>query len=202
MATYGQAVDLVISQLQRSDTSITSFVEQEIRNALEYYSSQRFWFNEARATFTTSSGQATYTGTTGILEIDSVVVTLGGSKYELEPMNYAVLNALDLGNVTGQPSRYAYWQESFRLYPVPNGSYTCAIEYQQRFATLSASTDTNAFLNYGLEMVVARVQKNMNATRYRDAASAQIQADVEERAFQRLLMQTDKLISTGRIVPD
>jgi hypothetical protein len=119
MATYGGLVDLIISQLGRSDTSLTSFVQMEVISAVDFYSTTRFWFNEGRATFTTSSGQATYTGTTDIMEIDSMVITLSGQKLPLDPMNYAVLNEMDSGTVTGQPTKWSWWQESIRLYPTP-----------------------------------------------------------------------------------
>lgn len=201
MATYGGAVTQIISELGRSITSITAIVEQEVLSAVDYYASTRFWFNEARATFTTSSGQSTYTGTTGILEIDSLVITISGAKYELRPENYAVLNALDLGTVNGQPTTYAYWQEAIRLYPVPNASFTVAIEYQQRFATLSLSTESNAFLTHGLDMIKARVQKNVSALRFKDREQAQACAMLENNAFERLIMQTERLTSTGRLSP-
>jgi hypothetical protein len=79
---------------------------------------------------------------------------------------------------------------------------TLAIEYQKRLPTLSASTDTNAFTTHGQALIAARVQKVMNMTRYRDIQTAEIQGRLENEALERLMRQTDKLVMTGRIVPD
>lgn len=203
MATYEQAVNQIISELTRSDTSITSFVQQEVLQACDFYNSTRFWFNEAKANFITSASQNSYTGTTNILELDSVLITMpGGSKYELEPMNYAVMNALDMGNFVGQPTHYSYFAEAFRLYPTPNASFTIDIAYQARFATLSATGDSNALLTHGLELIKSRAKKNIYADRFKDGDRAMSYAQLENTALDRLILQTEKLLSTGKLSPD
>lgn len=202
MATYGQAVDQILSELAKTETSITSFVQQELLQAVDFYSTTRFWFNETNIQFVTSLSSVYYPlGASGALEIDSVVITIGGIKYDLREENYAVLNELDLGNTFGQPTRYAWWMENVRLYPVPNASWTVDVSYQQRFATLSASGDSNAFLTHGLEMIKARVHKNLNAIRYDNPSKARAAEMIENNAYTRLILQTEKLLMTGKISP-
>lgn len=202
MATYSGAVDYIISQLGRGgETSITANVQQEVLNAIDYYSTTRFWFNEYTTKLTTSSSLAYYPLPADLQQIDSVLITISGSQYELTPRNYAVLDALDLGSTFGQPTDYAIWAEQFRLYPIPTATYTFIISGQKRLATLSATSDTNAWLTHGLEMICSRVQKTMNAIRYKNSSLAAACAQVEADAYERLLSQTEKLVSTGTISP-
>ena len=201
MATYGETVTLIISELARSDTSITDFVQRQVLSAVDFYSTQRTWFNEAHATLTTSSSLATYALPTDCLEIDSVTYTYNGTRYEIDPQNYAVMNERDPGTVFSMPCEYAMFAETLRLYPVPNRTYTIAIAYQKRLATLSASTDTNGWLTHGEELIRARAEKVICALRFRDFDGARIAEEAEIRALARLVAQTEKLLSTGRISP-
>lgn len=73
MATYSGAVDYIISQLGRGgETSITANVQQEVLNAIDYYSTTRFWFNEYTTKLTTSSSLAYYPLPADLQQIDSV----------------------------------------------------------------------------------------------------------------------------------
>lgn len=199
MATYGGAVAYLLTLLKRSDTSITAAAEQEILNAIEFYAAQRFWFNEGAYTFTTSSSLATYAFPADIMEIDSVTYTLNGRRWPLEQENNAVLDQWDGGGEFGQPRIYSVWAENFRLYPVPNATYTVGVLYQKRLATLSVSTDTSAWTTHGLELITRRAGKQLLATRYEDNQGAMAWQQLEDQALGRLEHQTEKLIGTGRI---
>lgn len=199
---YGQMVDQVIDEIKRSDTSITAVVQQEILNAIEHYSTYRFWFNEASTTLTTSSSLAYYAWPTDLLEVVSMTVSVGGSKYEVSPVNYADLNALDIGRVYAYPAVYANWSQQFRFYPVPNATYTVVVDYQKRLPTLSLTSDSNAWTSYANELIQARAEKQLWAKRYKEPDKARTCAMVEEESFQRLMDLTDRTNSSGRISPD
>jgi hypothetical protein len=195
-------VDQVIDEIKRADTSITAVVQQEILNAIEHYSTFRFWFNEASTTLTTSSSLAYYAWPADFLEPISVTVQVSGSRYEVSPINYADLNALDIGRTFSYPERYANFNQQFRFYPVPNGSYTIIVDYQKRLPTLSLTSDSNGWTNYANELIQARAEKQLYAKRYKEQDKAQMCAMVEEEAFQRLMNLTDRTNSSGRISPD
>lgn len=201
MATYGETVTLIISELARSDTSITDFVQRQILSAVDYYATQRTWFNEGLVTLTTSNSLGLYALPTDVLEIDGMTYTKSGTKYEITRQNYAVMNAKDNGKVYSQPCEYAIFSETLRLYPVPNATYTIAIAYQKRLATLSASTDTNGWLTHGEELIRSRAQKMIYALRFQAFDMARICEEAETRALARIVAQTEKLLSTGTISP-
>lgn len=213
MATYGGAVDLVLTELARSDTSITAVVEREILKAIEHYAPERFWFNEARASFTASSTiyypfstifPATATYGAGFVEIDQLSITVNSDVYELDLETHQELVRLDSNtNHTGDPVSWAIFGEKIRLYPMLASGTTRQIDVDgtRRLATLSASTDTNAWTNEALNLITARVEKSICARRFKDFDAAQVYQIAEEEEYRKLRDRTERLLATGRVRP-
>lgn len=212
MATYSGAVDLILTEIARSDSSITVVVERELLKAIEYYAVERFWFNEARASFTASAtiyyplstiAPAGATYATGMIEIDQVTVLVSGSVIELEPETFQEINRMDVSAFKGYPTHYAIYAEQMRIYPQPAAGTTYQIDINgtRRLATLSASTDSNAWTNEALNLIAARVEKILAARRFRDYDAAQVFQVAEDQELARLKLRTEKLLSTGRLSP-
>lgn len=210
MATYGGAIDLILTELARADTSITAVVEREFQKAVEYYAPIRFWFNEARSSFTASNTiyyplatvfPATSAYSSGFIEIDQVATTVSGSVEELTPETFQELNRIDTMAVTGPPDRYALYAEQMRIYPKPASGVTYQIDVNgtRRLATLSASTDSNAWTTEALNLIASRVESVIFARRFKDYDAARACATLEDIEFRRLQERTERFISTGRI---
>lgn len=210
MATYGGAVDLVLTDLGRSDGSITAVVEREILKAIEHYAPERFWFNEARASFTASNTilysletvfPATSTYMAGFVEIDQVSVVISGAVSELEVNTHQELQREDVSGTTGPPSDYAIFAEQLRIYPKPPSGTTYQIDVfgTRRLATLSASTESNAWTNAGLDLICARVGRQICARKFKDYDAAQAYKMVEDDEYQRLQDRTTRYLSTGKL---
>lgn len=206
MATLGQAIDSILSDLGRADTSITVFTSQAIQDAILHYETTRFWFNEGRASFTCSNTiyYPLANLSSQFVEIDQLSATVSGNTYELIPETHQELQRMDVSGFVGQPARWAQFAEQLRLYPkAPSGTtYQVDVMGTKKLATLSASTDTNAWLTHGLEMITARASKMLSAKRYKNMPAAEIYARAEQECFERLLNQTSRLTSTGRISPN
>lgn len=199
MATYGAVVQRIIDELPRGDTSITAIVQQQLLSAIDFYTTDRFWFNEKQTTLTTSSSLAYYSYPSDLLETDSVVIFNGGNKYTLDPMTYQEMDAIDSGTSFGRPCWYSTYGKQFRLYPVPNATYTFIVSHQYTIATLSASTETNAWTTEAESLIRARTLKLCSA-RFKDRDSAQMYQMLEDQEYARLKAQTDKLLGTGVIL--
>lgn len=203
MATYSQAVDQVISELGRNDTSITAVIQQAMLAAIEHYSLQRFWFNEARVSFTASSTiyYPLANLSSALMEIDQVCATVSGSVVELDPASHADIQAADISGYTGPPSMWALFGEQMRLFPKPAAGVTYQIDVDgtKRIPTLSATSDTNEWLREGLDLILARVEKTLCARRFKDYEAAQVYQAAENQALDRLFGRTERLISTGRL---
>lgn len=203
MATYGGAVDLILTELGRSDTSITAVVEREVLKAIEHYAPTRFWFNEYRTSFTASNTiyYPFSTVTPDLLEVDQVSVLVGSSVYELEQDTHQNLHRIDQTSHTGDPVKFAVFAEQFRLYPkCPSGS-TRQIDVMgtKRIATLSASTESNEWTDEALNLIAARVEKLISARKFKDYEAAQMYQVAEEQELQRMISRTERVLSIGRL---
>lgn len=205
MATFGEAVDLILTELARSDTSITVVTEREVRKAVEHYSPTRFWFNEARASFTASNTIyypfSTVANLTHFVEIDQVTTTVGGGVIELSPESEITLNRLDTSGFTGFPTHYSIFAETMRLYPKPASGTTYQIDVlgTKRLATLSVSTDSNEWTDEALDLICARVSRMLSMKRFKDFDAAQAYQRVEDEVFARLIGRTERNSSTGKL---
>ncbi len=197
MGTFGSEVNRVINELGRADPSMTAIVEAEFQSAILHYESTRFWFNQGSYTFTTSASLANYTWPADFLGPESVMYWDSGTKYPLEERNYYSLNEMDTGQDFSSPVMYALFSQQFRLYPVPQKTYTVVVDYQKKLITLSASTDTNAWVDQASELIRSRVKATLAAGRYKDFDAAQVYHMQEENALDRLLFQTDKYLGGG-----
>lgn len=200
MATYGAVVNRVIEELPRSDSSITAVVQAALLTAADFYTNERFWFNEKQTTLTTSSSLAYYAWPSDLIETDSVLCTdSAGTKYELEPVSFQEMNAFDPGNAYGQPCYYSTYNKQFRLYPVPDATYTIIVSHQYAPATLSASTDTNPWTTEAEALIRARTLKYLAGVRFKDYEAAKVYEEMERQELERLKKQTEKLLGVGTL---
>lgn len=203
MATYGGAIDLILTELGRSDNSITAVAERELLKAIEHYAPHKFWFNEGRVSFTASNtiyypleSMSAY-----MLEIEQASVVVSGSVYDLHLQSHADLQIEDMTGVTGYPTDFAIFGNQIRLYPKPASGTTYQVDLDgtKRIATLSASTDSNEWTDEALDLISARVEKIMCARKFKDFEAAQAYQVAEDQALQRHQERTDKLSTTGKI---
>ena len=205
MATYGEAVGLIVDELARADTSITAVVEREFLKAIEYYAAERFWFNEARISFTASNTiyypLSNLSAT--INEIDQLTVTVNSRVCELMPTTHAELQSIDASGFTGQPTHWALFAEQIRLYPKAASGSTYQVDLMgtKELASLTASTQTNAWTTEALNLIAARVEKVVSARRFKDYDAAQVYQIAEDQEHKKLLDRTERLVSTGKLRP-
>lgn len=205
MATYGEAIDLILTELGRSDTSITAVVEREYLKAIDYYQAERFWFNEARISFTASNTiyYPLSSLSAHLLEIDQMTVLNGSTVEELAPCTHSELQAMDASGTTGQPTHWAIFAEQIRLYPktASGSTYQVDVFGTKKLASLTTSTQTNAWTTEALNLIASRVEKVVSARRFKDYDAAQMYEVSEQQEFDRLKSKTERLGSSGKLRP-
>lgn len=162
MATFLDLKTKVASEIHRSD--LTDEVEEAVLSAVRYYTSQRFWFNEASGTFNTVASQVEYgTGTIpdGIIELDLVTITVNGRVQQLDPYPWQMLASVDQSTWAGIPSKYGWRAEALRLYPRPNAVYTVTCYFLKEFNALSADGDENVWTNEGFDLIKYRAKADL-----------------------------------------
>lgn len=189
------------------DAILTTQVQRAIQDAIGTYERNRFYFNQKIATFSTKANQefygaADFADIPLLIEIDSLILSIQGSKSPLRADDYWQMDATQNGGTYGPPRSYAYYAEQIRLYPIPDAAYPLIMSYHCRLPVLAAPTDTNAWMTDG-ERLIRQTAKAMLALDVLQepniAQGAQMLADM---AFQKLQMETRKRRSNGLLKTD
>lgn len=149
----------IIAELHRAD--VAAVVDDYINDAIAHYQRYRFWFNETSATQNTADGTATYAWPTDMVELDSLIITVGTT---LTPLRQVAPRDIDEMYVSstfkGVPSVYADYKQQFRLYPTPNGTYTLTQYYLKNYTPLaSGSGSSNVWTTEAEELIRTRAKK-------------------------------------------
>lgn len=164
MTTYVTMRNRIIDEMVNESVT-TAQVNAAINSAIAHYQRVRFYFNESRAeTFSTVASQEFYgsaanTNIPNLSKIDTLLITVNGTRYPLTVKPWELLEAKSsTTTATGQPDEYSYYAQQIRLYPIPDAVYTVRISGLVRFAALSADGDSNAWLTDGEALIRARAK--------------------------------------------
>lgn len=207
--TLGLMIDRIDDELDRGGT-ITPQIEKAIKSAISHYERKRFWFNEARLTgLVLVSGQEFYTSADNsnipnLLYIDTFKVARSSTdKWMLDRMPYEEMEH-DSDSETGdggQPTAFAYYAKQIRLYPIPDVSYSAVVSGVYALSDLSATTDTNAWMTDGEQLIRARAKWELLTHVIKDAEGAAQMAEAEAKALASMIDANNARSSTGRVVP-
>ena len=199
--TCGDLQARIADELARVD--LTAQIELAIQSAIRHHERERFYFNEAVASFATVSGQAWYGGgdlaaIPDIVEIDSAKVAVGGTLYPLRRRTIDFIEAADAATaLQADPTDYAYYRQQLRLWPTPALTRTVTLSYVQRLPALSLAGDSNAWTTDAEELIRARAKWDLLKSVVRafdEAAQAQ---ELEMLALEALRSETVRRTSAG-----
>ena len=200
MSTYGTMQSRIADDIARTD--LTSQIRTAILNAIVYYSVERFWFNQGVATAATVDAQQNYDLPSDFIAADSLRITVNSSVYDLFPRTKQYIDQLTVtASHEGQPSDYAIYAEDFWLWPIPDAVYTLTLAYHKKFAVLSASADTNAWMVEAEQLIRNRAEWELYGTLLRDIAMANACKSMELEALANLKNMTGRQVASGTITP-
>lgn len=201
----------IAAEIVRGD--LTSQIENAIRDAIDTYQGDRFWFNEptllTEPTFNTVIGRATYDALDqpqiGLMyNMDYLTYAEGNTVFEIirrSPKEVELLN--QIGQIAGPPTAFAYAGGAISLNPTPSAVYTIKIFGQINLAApVDDTEDNNVWMNTAEKLIRARAKFELatNVTR-----NQKMQADfdpdkgITKMYWSELKGQTNKLTSLGRI---
>jgi len=204
MTDYVTMQTRIADELVRGDLS--SQIKSAIQSAIDFYETQRFWFNETRSTIATVDGTEYYDLPTDFLEMDTLGITISSRYYQLVAKTHDYLDQINWGAGTwkGFPYFYSLFDNDIRLYPIPDGAYTLTLTYLKQLDALSADTDTNNWMTTAEELIRTRAKVDLleNVIRGKEALKDAERLRVREReVFNNIFTAGSKRVTTGRIRP-
>lgn len=205
MATFADLIARIADDLARSNLSTQ--IGNEILAAIEDEQVTRFYFNETRSyTFNTVASQSDYpivptAAIDDFITVDKVQVTIGARVIDLrrddwDDIDYWLANSAP----TGQPFSYAYYAQTFRLYPIPNAIFPMRIEGHFTAPVLVNPTDANIWTTEAFQLTRAVAKASLYANVIKDSDQAQLADAVAQRVRDRLIVETSKRVQLGQII--
>lgn len=206
MGTYLDLINRIADESLRPDMS--GQIKLCVQEAIAHHEVERYWFNQFRdRTFDTVPGREFYDGTDlsdipDLLELDAVTITNGGARMILSSSSYGEIEAISVAVGTrGQPTRYAFWGQMLRLYPVPDAVYAVRLSGLFKLPALAADGDQNAWTNEAEDLIRHRAKSILYSQYLRDDANAARAAALEGAARDRLATSTARRLAGGEIRP-
>jgi hypothetical protein len=202
--TYITMQNRIANELGRSD--LTSAIQDAIQTAIKFYERRRFYFNEAQGSFSASTSQEYYGSADAsfipnLVLIDSLTITVNNTTYPLYGRDWEYIDTIQTNaGYVGDPTDYVYYNNQIRMYPIPQQGRTFNISYIQRFATLSADTDTNAWVVDAEELIRSRAKREIYTHRIQSSDKARVMYEAEQDALTALEGETFSRVS-GSIRP-
>lgn len=143
-----------------SDTNLTNFFKRHLSSRYQLVLSKLSNYTAQKTqTASTVAAQQYYHNPPGIVNIESVVLTVGSVDYTLEPVNsqseWDRLNSVDI-QAGAFPQYFFPRRDDFGIWPIPQDAYTVTIHYHLRDRNLTTADYVDG--------TVAVTQNNTNVT--------------------------------------
>ena len=195
MVTFATQKLRIATEMVRGDLAsggeLETVLEQHYQDAVEYYANEKFWFNTLRTTANTVAATATITVPTTIRRVERVVV----DAYDRELVEVTLANLPD-DDSTGVPSRYAYYNDTLRLWPTPDAIYTLVFYGIAKVAAPTAAADDSIWTNEAAPLIRAHTKMSLYRGIFRDATGIAMAAAEASDAHRRLLRETARRLET------
>lgn len=205
MGTYSDLQNNIATDLTRSD--LTSQIQSAVQDAIDFYSSSRFYFNTTRSmTFQTVVGQVAYPlsvlpGVADVIRFDHMFLPLNGTTiFELaydEPEQFEWLSGSAPGS--GQPMVYTFVDQQIMIWPTPIAVYTIRPHMHYILPPLVNGTDSNAWTNDGERLIRSQSKLNLFTNVLEDDAGAQRMQGEIAALKSKLDYKTAAKSASGRI---
>lgn len=198
MATLAELKTRIRLETNKDDIAASGEAETALTTALtqavEYYSSEQFWFNRASGSGNTSASTATIALPSGIRYPHAV-------SYLGETLRKVDLHEIEHRTETGLPTRWAENEGAIQLWPIPDATYSLSV-FGLASTTLPADGASNIWTTEALDLICARAKFLLYRDIWRDVEAVKLAAQAEGEALSRLRQETRRrgmspLRSTG-----
>ncbi len=211
--TYTRAglAAVIADDIARSD--LTTQIDNAIEHAIGERQEERFFFNETNGTtFVTVADQAAYSSSDDsdiplFYELNGLVLEdTDGIRFDLglpiDPVEMQILQASGV-DATGQPYCYAYFDESFIFYPIPDDVYTIYPVGHIEIAVPAADDADNPWMTQrgAFQLIRADAKAYLYSHVIKDSEQAAVMVDAALGALAKLRSRTSRKTASGQIMP-
>ena len=203
MSDYGTMQSRIRDELNRGNLS--SQIINSIYSALRFYKRHKFRFNITRATASTTADIEYYGLPSDFIELDTMTLTEGQEVMLLtERSHYWIDQEKGWTNYRDRPRVYSVQADEFRLYPIPDDTYTLTLTYQYELTEPSSDTDTSAWFTDGEELIRTHAKIDLLENIIRGPESlqeAQVLRLREQEVLKQLRIEYKRSQSSGTLTP-
>jgi len=197
--SLGDLKSRIVAETDRDDLASGGALSNQlalcIDRAIEFYSDEAFWFNHAAAAATTANSGAIVPLPSEIRAADTV--SCNGCALRKVPAR-----DLEYRTESGRPSLWASSGDAIRLWPIPDAAYPIGMYGVARIDPPGSDGSANAWTTEAQDLIAARTRFLLFRDVLRDGEGAQLAAQAEGEAIDRLRRETRRravtpLRSTG-----
>ena len=154
MATYAEVKTRIITEMVRDDLEddLADQLTTHIARACEFFADERFWFNAIITTAPTVAANSYVTIPATVRRVERVYIPALDS--EVRPLTIGEITEWE--SVTGQPSAYAYYNDTLRIWPLPDAIYTLQLIGTAQIDAPTDDADENVWTDEAQDLIVAR----------------------------------------------
>lgn len=203
MATLGELKAQIRRETNRDDIAdggeSESALDQAIADAIEFWSDEPFWFNQAGAVVpalvSTVAGVG-FVATPAAIRVAEKVVLVGGE------LRNRALDEIEGATETGAPAAWAANGDNLQLWPIPDAAYALTVFGTAQVDAPTLDAQETVWTNEARSLIAARVRFLLYRDIWRDVEATQLAAQAEGEALTRLRRETRRrtitpLRSTG-----
>lgn len=205
MADLGALKQRIIDETNRDDLEdeLADAMNRVIADSIEFYAAERWSFTELRTTSSTTAGNEYINRPSGTRIVDKPFLLIGGVRFDITKRSNEYIEGLYTTPLSGQPTDYAEYQDTLRLWPTPNAVYTIIWLNIADVTGLDYDDDAseNAWTNTGAPLIAARARMFFFRDYFKADADLLRAQLAEQEWYGRLKGETNRRIGTGRVRP-
>lgn len=202
MTDFGSMQARIRRELRRD--GLTADIRHAIASAIEYYESERFWFNEGEATAQTTSGMVSLSFTTDFIEVDRLEVSGSATlTYDLVQRPWQDLRDEQQDDpAIADPDIFALFENRIWLEPPARGGLELRAYGLKKLTEVSASatsTATNEWMKAGEALIRQKAKEDLFANIIRNEQQALTMNTLKDREYRRLKGESGQRMGRGRV---
>lgn len=204
MATFGELQTKVSTRLKDpNNTSVSvSDVAATINESLQFWSRERFWFNEFEESVTLVQNDPNLPALSVtpkyLFENDGIVIDYANTRWPTRHVSGAEYDRINVEG-RGIPFAWTFRNSGYELYWYPDAAYSAIVRGVKAYADLVNSGDTNDFTTNTPDLLMYEALSRLFGEFLQDPNMESYYAARAQNEFQSIKKQTRRGNATGRI---